>query len=31
MRKILETAIKNSVSEYMPADATLWKIIYTGL
>ena len=31
MRKILETAIKNSVSEYMPADTTLWKIIYTGL
>ena len=31
MRKILETAIRNSVQEYMPADTTLWKIIYSGL
>ncbi len=30
MRKILEDAIKNSVTKYMPANTNLWKIIYSG-
>lgn len=30
MRDLLETAIRNSVTKYMPVDTTLWKIIYTG-
>lgn len=30
MRALLETAIKNSVTKYMPIDTTLWKIIYIG-
>lgn len=30
MRELLETAIKKSVSKYMPVETTLWKIIYNG-
>jgi hypothetical protein len=30
MRNILETAIRNSVSKYMPVETSLWKIEYTG-
>lgn len=30
IREYLETAIRNSVSKYMPVETTLWKIIYIG-
>lgn len=30
IRPILENAIRESISKYMPAETTLWKINYSG-